>query len=167
MLGASEPSMTLPPKRCPECGEEYVHTVLVCADCGVALVLAGEPSPRRELPPVSELVCVRTATRSWAHNFSELLAETGIGHRVDVAADAGRGAGFAPGAELCSVFVRAEDAEEAARLDARYLHSQIPDVPEDYASRASEADQCPACAEPADLSAPECPSCGLAFRDAE
>lgn len=159
--------MTLPPKRCPECGEEYVHTVLVCADCGVALVLAGETIPTRELPPTSELVRVRTATRSWAHDFSERLAEAGIGHRVELEDEPGRRAGFAHDAQLCSVFVRAEDGEEAARLDAEYLHSQIPDVPEDYARRAAEADRCPACGEPADLAAPECPSCGLAFRDAE
>jgi hypothetical protein len=159
--------MVLPPKRCPECGEEYVHTVQVCAECDVALVLAGEPILIRELPPTSELVRVRTATRSWAHNFSELLAEVGIGHRVEEEEESGSVAGFAHGAQVCSVFVRAEDAEEAARLDARYLHSQIPDVPEDYAQRAAEADHCPACGEPADLSAAECPSCGLAFRDAE
>jgi hypothetical protein len=46
------------------------------------------------------------------------------------------------------------------------VRSQIPDVPEDWAAEAGEG-RCPACGEPADLAAPECPGCGLAFRDAE
>jgi len=167
MLGASEPSMTLPPKRCPECGEEYVHTVLVCAECGVTLVLAGEPIPVRELPPASDLLRVRTANLAWAHSFSDLLAEAGIAHRVEPEDDSARVTGVPADAQLCSVFVRPEDREQAARLDAQHLRSQIPDVPEDFAGGAIEEDRCPACGEPADLAGPECASCGLAFRDAE
>ena len=159
--------MTLPPRRCPECAEEYVHTVLVCAECGVTLVLAGEPIPIRELPPASELVRVRTASVSWARSFSDLLAEAGIAHRVELEGEAVRAAAGPADAQLCSVFVRPEDREQAARLDAQHLRSQIPDVPEDFAGGAIEDDRCPACGEPADLAAPECASCGLAFRDAE
>ena len=159
--------MTLPPKHCPECGEEYVHTVLVCPDCGVALVLAGEPIARRELPPTSELLRVRTAAVPWARSFSDLLAEAGIEHRVELEDDSARVAGAPHEAQLCSVYVRPEDREDAARLDAEHLRSQIPDVPEDFAGRVAEDDRCPACDEPADLAAPECSSCGLAFRDAE
>jgi predicted amidophosphoribosyltransferase len=40
-------------------------------------------------------------------------------------------------------------------------------VPDDYGVAASGEDVCPACGEGADLSAAECASCGLAFRDAE
>jgi len=159
--------MTLPPKRCPECGEEYVHTMLVCTECGVALVLASEPIAVRELPPASELLRVRTATLSWGRSFSELLAEAGIAHRVEPDVDSARASGGPRGEQLCSVFVRAEDREQAARLDAQHLRSQIPDVPEDLAGGAAEEGHCPACGEPADLAAPECASCGLAFRDAE
>ena len=158
---------TLPPRRCPECGEEYVHTVLVCAECGVTLVLAGEPIPVRELPSASDLLRVRTATLSWAYSFSDLLAEAGIAHRIEPEDDSVRVAGVPAEAQLCSVFVRPEDREQAARLDAQHLRSQIPDVPEDFAGGASEDDRCPACGEPADLAASECASCGLAFRDAE
>jgi hypothetical protein len=168
MLGLSEPSMLLPPKNCPECGEEYVHSVQVCPDCGVALVLAGEAAtPIHELPPASDLVRVRTATLAWGRSFSDLLAEAGIAHRVEPEDDSVRVTGIAADARLCSVFVRAEDRERAAELDADYLRSQIPDVPEDFAGDSSESDRCPACGEPADLAAPECASCGLAFRDAE
>ena len=159
--------MPLPPKHCPECGGEYVHTVLVCARCGVALVLAGEPIAVRELPPSAELSKVRTATLSWARSFSDLLAEAGIAHRVEPEDDSARAAGGPGGEQLCGVFVRAEDREQAARLDAQHLRSQIPDVPEDLAGGAAEEGHCPACGEPADLDAPECASCGLAFRDAD
>jgi len=159
--------MTLPPKRCPECGEEYVHSVLVCAECGVTLVLAGEPIPVRELPPASDLMRVRTATLSWARSFSDLLAEAGIAHRVEPEVDSARASGVPRGEQLCSVFVRKEDREQAARLDVQHMRSQIPDVPENFAGGAIEDDRCPACGEPADLAAPECASCGLAFRDAE
>jgi hypothetical protein len=167
MLGASEPNMTLPPKHCPECGEEYVHSVLVCTECGVTLVLAGEPIQVRELPPASDLLRVRTATASWARSFSDLLAEAGIAHRIEPEGDSARGAGVPRGEQLCSVFVRPEDGEQAARLDAQHLRSQIPDVPDDFTAHTAEEGRCPACDEPADLAAPECPSCGLAFRDAE
>jgi len=159
--------MPLPPKHCPECGGEYVHTVLVCARCGVALVLAGEPIAVRELPPSAELSKVRTATLSWARSFSDLLAEAGIAHRVELEGEAVRAAAGPADAQLCSVFVRPEDREEVARLDALHLRSQIPDVPEDYAGAEIEEGHCPACGEPADLDAPECASCGLAFRDAD
>jgi hypothetical protein len=169
MLGVSEPSMLLPPKRCPECGEEYVHSVQVCPDCGVVLVLEGESLPMRadELPPASDLVRVRTATPAWARSFSDLLAEVGIAHRVEPEDEPVRGTGVPTDARLCSVFVRPEDRERAAELDAEHLRSQIPDVPEEFAGSASEEGRCPACGEPADLAAPECGSCGLAFRDAE
>jgi len=159
--------MTLPPRRCPECGEEYVHTVMVCAECGVALILAGDPIPVRELPPSSQLLRVRAATPSWARSFSDLLTDAGIAHRVEVEGDPARAADGPADAQLFSVFVRPEDGEEVARLDALHLRSQIPDVPEDYAAGAVGEGLCPACGEPADLAAPECASCGLAFRDAE
>ncbi|HEY8155577.1 MAG TPA: hypothetical protein VII72_15730 [Myxococcota bacterium] len=160
--------MTLPPRYCPECREEYVHSVLVCADCGVTLVLAGESLPvREELPPTSDLLRVRTATLAWARSFSDLLAEAGIAHRVELEDDSVQVTGVPADAQLCSVFVLPEERDAAARLDAQHLRSQIPDVPEDFAVGAAEDGLCPACGEPADLAAPECASCGLAFRDAE
>jgi hypothetical protein len=159
----------LPPRRCPECGEEYLHSVQFCPDCSVALVLAGEPMPvsRQDLPPASELVRVRTATVAWAHSFSDLLAEEGIAHRVEFEDDSVVVAGIPRDAQLCSVFVLPADREHAVELDAEHLRSQVPDVPEDFAGGASEEGRCPACGEPADVAAPECGSCGLAFRDAE
>ena len=159
--------MALPPKHCPECGEEYVHSVSRCAACGVALVLASEPISVRELPPASALQRVRMATLSWSRSFSEQLAAAGIGHRVELEPDPDGSILATRGERLCSVFVREEDLAEAARLDAVHLRSQIPDVPEGFDPAAPGDDRCPACGEPADLAAPECADCGLAFRDAE
>jgi hypothetical protein len=165
-------SVMLPPRRCPECGEEYLHSVAVCPDCGVALVLEGEsisapPAPVDELPPASDLRRVRTATVGWARSFSDLLGEMGVPHRVELEDDSVRVAGIPADEQLCSVFVRPEDGERAAQLDSQLLRSQIPDVPEDFVPSYGEDGQCPACGEPADLAAAECGSCGLAFRDAE
>jgi hypothetical protein len=165
-------SVMLPPRRCPECGEEYLHSVAVCPDCGVALVLEGEAMPASsepadDLPPASDLHRVRTATVAWARRFSDLLAEEDVPHRVEFEVDSVRVAGIPADEQLCSVFVLAEDRERAAQLDAELLRSQIPDMPDDFVPGSGEEGRCPACDEPADLSAPECGSCGLAFRDAE
>jgi hypothetical protein len=166
MLGASETKMTLPPKHCPECGQEYLHSVAVCADCGVALVLEREPIAAVELPPASALRLVRTATLSWSRSFSARLVEAGIAHRVELEPDADGSALATRGERLASVFVREGDVAEAARLDAEHLRRQIPDVPEDFGLAAPQQDLCPACGESADLAAAECASCGLAFNDA-
>jgi hypothetical protein len=158
--------VTLPPKLCPECGEEFVHTVAICPDCGVTLVLELEPDAEREPTSVAALRRVRTATSSWARSFSERLSAAGIAHSIEAEPAAPRAGERASREErLYSVYVEPEDLETAARLDLEHLRSQIPDVPEELAAAAE--DHCPACGEPADLAAPECASCGLAFRDAE
>jgi hypothetical protein len=157
--------MPLPPKHCPECREEFVHSVAVCPDCGVALVLELEPAPAHVLPPASALRRVRTATASWARSFSERLSAAGIAHRIEAEPPPPAGERAAREERLLSVYVEPERLEAAARLDQEHLRAQIPDVPEDVAPPAE--DHCPACDEPADLDAPECASCGLAFRDPE
>ena len=69
--------MPMPPKVCPQCGEEYLHTASVCIHCDVALVLEGEQpaqSAPEELPPASELVCVRAASVGWGASMVMGLA---------------------------------------------------------------------------------------------
>ena len=170
MLGASEPSMMLPPKRCPECGEEYVHSVQVCPDCGVALVLAGESVPI----PVRR-AAARVGPGARAHGDRRLGAQLlgparRGGHPAPRRARgrfrAGHG-GPAPTRNSAACSCGRRTGSGRRQLDAEHLRSQIPDMPEDFAGGAAEDDRCPACGEPADLAAPECASCGLAFRDAE
>jgi hypothetical protein len=78
--------MQLPPKVCPECGEEYVHAASMCVHCDVALQLPSEGAGAEPegLPPASELTLVRAASVSWVRGFSLRLAEAGIPHRVEL-----------------------------------------------------------------------------------
>jgi hypothetical protein len=157
--------VTLPSRICPECGEEYLHTVLVCAECGIAL--GSERSPARaapELPAAEQLVAVRNAEVVWIQGLAEALAEEGIPCRAELPRrEDGRVQGQGTGAVRCTLYVRAEDAEAAARVDAEFARSQVPDLPEDASSAWREADGCPACSAALPPDAPECPECGLAF----
>jgi len=161
--------MVLPPKICPACREEYVHAASVCIHCNAPLVLEGELSPvesaAEELPPVSELVCVRASSVGWAMSLSELLAEAGIPHRIQAAtADADEGEQRKPGQNLpYGVFVRAEHEEAASRIDLAHTGRQIPDIPDDFGRSEISSDSCPACGESIAPTATECPDCGLAL----
>jgi hypothetical protein len=128
----------------------------------VALVREDELSAggSESLPPISELVCVRAASLGWARALSERLAAEGVSHRIEVAADdLEDGSARRPGVNLpYGVYVRSEDMAVAARVDAAFVRSQIPDLPEE--PQAGEG--CPACG--ADVGeADECPDCGLAL----
>jgi hypothetical protein len=116
------------------------------------------------LPPVSELVCVRAASLGWARALSELLAAEGISHRIEVASDdLEDGSVRRPGANLpYGVYVRAEDMAEAARVDAAFVRSQIPDLPGEGEAVAGADEGCPACGAQVG-EADECPDCGLAL----
>lgn len=154
------------PRVCPECGEEYLSTVLECVDCRVPLVAQGEPrvDEPRELPPVAQLVCVRAASLGFAQGLSERLAEAGIAHRIEVAVDlADEGAVRRPGANLpYGVYVRAADAPVAQGIDRDFMRSMIPDLP-DEAEGAAGGEGCPACGTAVAPDATECPDCGLAL----
>ena len=107
--------MVMPPKFCPECQDEYVHSATVCADCNVPLVFEGELCDlegTEDLPPISELVCIRASSVSWAMALSEKLAAAGIPHRIQAAsADDGDGDRQKPGQNLpYGVFVLDDDA---------------------------------------------------------
>ncbi len=160
--------MLMPPKICPECGEEYLHAASVCIHCDVPLVLEGERPAQRaaeELPPASELVCVRAASVGWAMSLSEHLAEAGIPHRVQAAeSDEDDDSRRKPGHNLpFGVYVLAEHAETAAQIDLAHTERQIPDIPEDFGRSEISADDCPACGESISPTATECSECGLAL----
>jgi hypothetical protein len=158
--------MAMEPKVCPECRDEYVHSASVCRECGVALVTESEltDDEAEELPPIEELVCIRASSVGWAMALSERLAVAGIPHRIEAARDpddeGGRGR---PGHNLpYGVFVLEQDVAAAAAIDAEHTESQIPDMPRDFDPTA-ESEDCPACGDPIDESASECPGCGLAL----
>ncbi len=154
--------MALPPKLCPECGEEYVHSAVHCVHCEVALVHAEELAPAAsgpELPPAAELTPIRMAAADWALALSERLVEEGIPHRVEAVAEAQRGA---RGGRYV-VYVRPEHAARARALDAEQLTREIPDLPEDWQAAAPEGEGCPACGAAVAESDSECPDCGLAL----
>lgn len=159
---------SLPPKICPECGEEYLHSAERCVHCEVVLVHAGElpgDGAAQELPPIAELCCVRAASSSWARNLSALLRDAGIAHRIEAVGGEGMGSARRPGHELpCGVYVRAEDLAAASEIDALHLASEIPDLPEGFALDAGSGDDaCPACGAALDPAAEECGDCGLAL----
>jgi hypothetical protein len=160
--------MQLPPKVCPECGEEYVHAASMCVHCDVALQLPSEGAGAEPegLPPASELTLVRAASVSWVRGFSLRLAEAGIPHRVELFDAAGDTRARAQ-AGTCGVYVRPADAEEALRIDAAHLRSEIPDLPDEVGPAEAGADGCPACGEAIGPDASECGSCGLPFLDVE
>ncbi len=157
--------MQLPPRICPQCGEEYLHTVAICADCGVELGAEGPAAQAAdELPPAEQLVPVRNAEVTWIEGLAEALSAAGIPSRVELPrADDDQVQARGTGAVRCTLYVRPEDAQAAAAVDDEFTRVQVPDLPEDADAAWSEAESCPACASalPADVS--ECPECGLAF----
>lgn len=155
------------PVFCPECRAEYLPTATVCVECGVPLVSEGALSEHAvdDLPPVSELVCIRASAVGWARALSEQLVEAGISHRIEVAHDDSEdGTDRRPGANLpFGVYVRPEDAEAAAAVDAAFMRSQIPDLEHGDPSRDTDGEACPACGAVTPAGASECPDCGLAL----
>ena len=160
--------MSMSPKVCPECGEEYLHTATTCAHCDVGLVLPEDlPAARRaeDLPPVSELHCVRASSLGWALSLSEKLREVGIAHRIQAATDDDEEGGERRPGHLLpyGIYVQGEDVEAAAAIDAAHTETQIPDIPDDFdpAAPPAESDACPACGTPVEADAAECADCGL------
>jgi hypothetical protein len=155
----------LPPKLCPECGEEYVHTILRCPDCDVPLGADGPAAVAAfELPPAEQLVALRNAEVSWIDGLAHALAEAGIASRVelprveDTRSVQSRGMGNV----RCTIYVQPDDVEAAASIDAEFARTQVPDLP-DAAEQHAESDECPGCGTPVASGATECTECGLAF----
>jgi hypothetical protein len=160
-------AMILPPKMCPECREEYMHSAELCVHCDVPLVHADHAEEAASsLPPASELCCVRAASVGWATGLSERLRDAGIAHRIQAVGDDADSDGSVarPGQNLpYGVYVQQEDLAAATEIDLSHLSSEIPDLPEGYEIEESTEGACPACGDPVDATASECPGCGLAL----
>lgn len=159
-------------KFCPRCGEEYVLTASTCNDCGVPLGFdAPDPgaAPPLELPASDGLLSLRHAEVSWIEGLAEALGEAGIPSRVELPteADERRVQGRGMGAIRCTIFVRPEDGPAAARIDADFARTQVPDLPDETDAAWGEADACPGCGSALDTDAEECGECGLSFGSGE
>jgi ribosomal protein L40E len=159
-------------KVCPRCGEEYVLTATTCVDCGVTLGFEGpaaEAAPGLDLPPAADLVALRHAEVSWIEGLAAALADAGVPSRVELptAADERRVQGAGMGAIRCTLFVRPADVAAAARIDADFARTQVPDLPEEADAAWGEAEVCPGCSAPLAADAAECPECGLSFGGGE
>jgi len=163
--------MLPPPKFCPSCRDEFLHTATHCVECDVELVLEGNLPDESEsvFPPDAELVCVRVADSGWSLGLAERLKQNQIPHRVGIS-NAG---GTKP---VYGVFVLAEDLEAAQALDADHARHEMPDLPEGFDPREmmtapaegdSLEESCPACGNPLESAAEECAGCGLALLIAE
>jgi len=159
--------MALPPKVCPRCGEEYLHTAVECVHCEVALVLPDQLGevPVDSLPPPSELRRLRAAGAAWVVALSEQLTEREIPHRVEPLNEAesdAQGGGAGP----YGVYVREDDFEAARVVDLAYLKREMPDLDESQLEEGfagADDGACPACGDPIVPDADECGGCGLAL----
>ena len=153
---------------CPRCESEFLASASRCESCGVDLVadLATVVHEADQMPPISELVCVRAASLGWAQGLSQSLAEAGISHRIEAVRDDGDDDSLReqPNARLpYGVWVLEVDLVRARAIDEDYLRGQIPDLPSEAAEVVEGDGGCPACGDPVPEDASECPGCGLAL----
>lgn len=150
---------------CPRCESEFLASATECAECGVALVADLTAVVHDQMPPVSELSCVRAASMGWAQGLSERLAEAGISHRIEAVRDEtddDEQLREQPNALLpYGVWVLETDLERARGIDDEFLRGQIPDLPTDGPDVAAAEDCCPACGDEVPENVGECPGCGL------
>jgi len=154
-------------QHCPDCRVDYTLSVTHCADCGAALVPGEAPPPEvaEDLPPVSELVCIRVADLRWISTLSRGLQESGVTHRVEPAtvADAPQGqrADVFGEAQLFGLYVRESDTPAARELDGTLAAALLPEEAPPVAE--GQQDDCPACGTALGADVLECPDCGLQF----
>lgn len=156
-------------KVCPECRVEHVRSATRCIDCDVELVEPGalpeeaEEEEPADLPPASELTCVRVAPLPWIRSLSDALEQQGVAHRVEGAtpedAPEGQSAAVFGDARLFGLYVPEPDAGAARELDSRIAALVLPDGAAPL--EEGEEEICPACSTPLAADAVECPDCGL------
>ncbi len=147
-------------KHCPECLEDYMPHVEVCADCGAALVTRDDAvevavgGPPTALPAGDYHLLLRSDRAAELDPLVARLAAAAVPARVEVGA---RGQGF----EL-----KVRDAERGQAL--ALLRDVLGDTAagEEALARHFDAERggyaaCPACETALPPGAAECPECGL------
>ena len=155
-------------KLCPQCRTEYTLAATRCADCDVELVspdAVPEEEEVAELPPASELACVRVAPLQWIRALSEGLQRVGVVHRIQPARSEDAPEGQRPdvfgNVQLFGLYVEEEHAVRAQELDRGIAAKLLPE--EAPVLDAEDEESCPACGTALEAGALECPDCGLAF----
>ena len=157
-------------KICPECGEEYTLVPSECVDCKVPLVFPDEleiPTAPAEFPPTAELECVRVGPPPWTRALSAGLEEVEIRHRVEPdtrsEADGGIARGKFDGVDVFGTWVLPNTLEQAMAIDTAVFAHIRGEAAEEAAPDATADEVCPACENPLQIDALECPDCGLNF----
>ena len=151
---------------CPQCKGEYLATASECVECRVALVHPEQLASAEveDLPPASELTCIRAASVAWTRALSERLSAAGIPHRVEaIREDADDDDDSVRKRPNFRVYVHPDDSGAAAEIDADFMRSQIPDLPDGHeiSGGSQDVESCPACGERVSFDTRECPGCGL------
>src|SRR5688572_20832855 len=158
-------------KHCPECGQEYQQWVTRCADCDVALVLAGsEPLAARERepdrspePPPDDRALVKVDDPGPLHELAEVLQEQGISSWVEAHT---LPAQQARGGPRLGLSVRRADLDAARTIAEELMASSLHDL-EGVELPEYDASSCPACGEPTPENAAACGACGLEFPEVD
>lgn len=172
--------MDLPFKVCPQCGVEYVHTALMCTDCGVSLDASGDrpfelestPDP---LPATSELQRIAAGSPWEMERLALELQQEGISSRIETvptgppndreAARSSRRSSAGLNIRV-GLYVAPQEAESAERIIRQLILPHEADALE-HSPPGAELDACPACGAAISDAATACTDCGLEFVSVE
>ncbi|OGQ97966.1 MAG: hypothetical protein A2521_03220 [Deltaproteobacteria bacterium RIFOXYD12_FULL_57_12] len=165
-------------KYCPQCDDEYLPEIRLCAACGIELISGTEKLARVEarqrrlesrvveLTPDDELVNIRRGPLADIKRLENLFREERIGTLI-AADESACGKGCCPTSFFLRV--RRQDAREAMELldwdFRRTTGLDGHDVKHANAvyDAATEEAVCPACGHAFSTTTSTCPDCGLCF----
>ena len=145
----------LPPKFCPSCGVEYMHSAEFCSDCDVPLSLEPPsevgPAGAGTLPPAAELALLLRDQPWELERTARMLESAGVRSRIDR---------VGAGSEL-GLFVLPTERNAALVLVDEYRAATLPDA--EASSLGQTLSRCPACDTELAPGATSCTECGLEF----
>ncbi len=143
-----------PPKTCPSCRVEYLHTAEICADCDVALVSGPLPEPEDDagasLPSTDELALVLRDQPWELERMAQVLASADLRARIDRV-----------GERELGLYVLPSDRAAALLVVHEYRAATLHDAEAGAIGEALTA--CPTCQTDLHPAATSCPECGLEF----